>query len=75
MDAASVSDEDVGALRAVGLSDNDIADIVFAVAARCFFATVLDGVGVRTDHQLAAGFDADVADQFIVGRPIAGAPR
>jgi uncharacterized peroxidase-related enzyme len=74
VDAASVSDEDAGALRAVGLSDNDIADIVFAVAARCFFATVLDGVGVRTDHQLGAAFDPDVADQLIVGRPVAVAP-
>jgi uncharacterized peroxidase-related enzyme len=71
VDAAAVSEEDVGALRAVGLSDNDIADVVFAVAARCFFATVLDGVGVRADHQLGAGFDVDVAERMTVGRPIA----
>ena len=70
-DAAAVSEEDIGALRAVGLSDNDITDIVFAVAARCFFATVLDGVGVNADHQLGAGFDPEVADQLTVGRPIA----
>jgi alkylhydroperoxidase family enzyme len=70
-DAAEISEDDVGALRAVGLSDNDIADIVFAVAARSFFATVLDGVGVLADHQLGEGFDARVADQLTVGRPIA----
>jgi uncharacterized peroxidase-related enzyme len=73
-DAASVDEDDVGPLRALGLSDNDIADIVFAVAARCFFATVLDGVGICADHQLGTGFDPDVADRLTVGRPIAAAP-
>jgi uncharacterized peroxidase-related enzyme len=70
-DAAAISEHDVEALRTVGLSDNDIADVVFAVAARCFFATVLDGVGVNADHQLGAAFDPRVAEQLSVGRPIA----
>ena len=74
LDAAAISQEDVDTLRAVGLSDNDIADIVFAAAARSFFATVLDGVGVNADHQLGAAFDPDVAEQLTVGRPIATAP-
>ncbi len=71
MDAAAISEQDVEALRTVGLSDNDIADVVFAVAARCFFATVLDGVGVNADHQLGAAFDPHVVEQLSVGRPIA----
>ncbi len=74
-DAASISRDDVEALDAVGLTDNDIADIVFAVAARCFFATVLDGVGVDADHQLGAAFDPRVTAQLSVGRPIAAAPE
>ena len=75
LDAAAISQEDVDALRAVGLTDNDIADIVFAAAARSFFATVLDGVGVYADHQLGATFDPHVVDQLTVGRPIAVSPE
>ena len=60
-DAAGVDERDIEALRVVGMSDNDIADVVFAVAARCFFATVLDAVGAEADHQLGAALPADVA--------------
>ena len=71
--AAEISQGDIDALRAVGLTDNDIADIVFAVGARCFFATVLDAAGADPDHQLAAALST-VADRLVVGRPIAPAP-
>jgi uncharacterized peroxidase-related enzyme len=73
-DAATISEADVDELRAVGLSDNDVVDIVFAVAARCFFATVLDAVGVNADHELGAAFDPSVTERLTVGRPIAGEP-
>ena len=74
LDAEAISQDDMNALREVGLSDNDIADIVFAAAARCFFAKVLDGVGVNADHQLGAAFEPHVVEQLTVGRPIAAAP-
>jgi uncharacterized peroxidase-related enzyme len=74
LDAAAISQEDVDALRVVGLSDNDIADVVFAAAARSFFAKVLDGLGVHADHQLGAAFVPELADQLTVGRPIAASP-
>jgi uncharacterized peroxidase-related enzyme len=74
LDAAAVSQADVDALRAVGLSDNDVVDIVFAAAARSFFAKVLDGVGVNADHQLGAAFDPEIAELLTVGRPIAAPP-
>ncbi|MET0314515.1 MAG: siderophore-iron reductase FhuF, partial [Hansschlegelia sp.] len=48
---STIAERDVDALRTVGLSDNDIADVVFAAAARSFFAKVLDGVGVNADDQ------------------------
>lgn len=73
-DAASICQADVDALRDAGLSDNDIADVVFAVGARCFFATVLDGVGATADHQLGATFDLPIAERLTVGRPIGAAP-
>ena len=70
-DAASISETDVDALRQVGLTDDEIGDVVFAAAARCFFATVVDGFGVQADHQLGEQFEPEVRDAFVVGRPIA----
>lgn len=73
-DAASVTESDVAALRAVGLSDQEIADIVYVVAARCFFATVLDGLGAQLDAQTAATLAPDVLATLVVGRPVADQP-
>src|SRR4029078_1181085 len=47
--APSVEDSDVAHQREVGLTDRDVADIVFAAAARSFFARVLDGLGAQLD--------------------------
>src|SRR3954451_7069908 len=44
-DATSVTQADVDRLRALGLSDRDVLDVVLAAAARCFFTKVIDGVG------------------------------
>ncbi|HTL23620.1 MAG TPA: hypothetical protein VL281_06245, partial [Mycobacteriales bacterium] len=73
-DAASVQQEDVDALRALGLSDADVADVVFAAAARSFFTRVLDGLGAQLDHQTATSLDPSVRPLFEVGRP-AAVPR
>jgi uncharacterized peroxidase-related enzyme len=73
-DAASITSGDVEQLRELGLSDADIADVIFAVAARCFFATVLDATGAEADHQLGATFDTDIRDRLTVGRPFAQTP-
>jgi uncharacterized peroxidase-related enzyme len=70
-DPASVTADDVERLHAVGLDDADIADVVFAVAARCFFATVLDAGGAQADHQLADRLGPDTAARLAVGRPFA----
>ena len=52
-DAAEISTEDVANLRSVGVTDNEIADVVFTVAARSFFTRVLDGMGIHADHELS----------------------
>ena len=70
MDASSVTDADVGRLRALGLTDAEILDVVLAVAARCFFSTVLDGLGIEADARYAQ-LDAGLRDVLTVGRPIA----
>jgi uncharacterized peroxidase-related enzyme len=72
-DAASIEQDDVDRLRSVGLSDADIADVVFAAAARSFFTRVLDALGAQLDVQTAETFPPDVRESLIVGRPVAQA--
>jgi uncharacterized peroxidase-related enzyme len=71
-DAASVDADDVDRLRTVGLTDAEIADVVFAASARCFFTAVLDGLGAQLDVQTAETFPEDLRGRMVVGRPIAG---
>jgi uncharacterized peroxidase-related enzyme len=70
-DAASIGQQDVDQLRDVGLNDTDIADLVFAAAARSFFTRVLDGLGAQLDAETAAAFPSALLESMIVGRPIA----
>ena len=72
VDATSIDDRDLQPLRDLGLSEAEIADVVFAAAARCFFAKTLDGLGVRPDASLAE-LDAGIREVLVVGRPIADA--
>ncbi|MEJ5867869.1 hypothetical protein WDV85_08985 [Pseudokineococcus sp. 5B2Z-1] len=62
--------DDVEALRSVGLTDVDVADVVYAVGARAFFTRVLDGLGALTDHRTAATFDDEDLATMVVGRPV-----
>lgn len=71
-DPASITADDVERLRDAGLTDADIADVVFAVSARCFFASVLDGVGAQLDPETAAIFTPAELESMVVGRPVAG---
>lgn len=70
LDASAVRQDDVDELRAAGLSDADVADVVFAVAARAFFTKVLDGLGARLDQATAATFEPDVLQAMVVGNPV-----
>jgi uncharacterized peroxidase-related enzyme len=72
-DAASVEQSDVDRLREVGLSDTDIADVVYAAAARSFFTRVLDGLGAQLDAATAAAFPDEMLDGMVVGRPVGAA--
>jgi alkylhydroperoxidase family enzyme len=71
-DATSIDDADLQRLRDLGLSDQEIMDVVLAAAARCFFSKTLDALGVRPD----AGYrtmDEPLRAALVVGRPIADA--
>lgn len=70
-DASSVRQRDIEALRELGLTDADVADIVFAAAARSFFTRVLDGLGAQLDVQTAETFAPEILASLVVGRPVA----
>ena len=69
-DATSVTQADVDRLRAHGLTDADILDVVLAAAVRCFFSKVLDGLGMEADAKYAE-LDPELREVLTVGRPIA----
>jgi alkylhydroperoxidase family enzyme len=74
VDATSIDDRDLQPLRDLGLAEAEIADVVLAAAARCFFAKTLDALGVLPDASLAA-LDENVREVLVVGRPIAARER
>ena len=59
-------------LRDLGLSDADIADVVYAASVRCFFSKTLDALGMLADASYR-DLPADVQEALVVGRPIAEA--
>lgn len=71
-DATSVTEDDIDQLRALGLGDAEIMDVVLAAAARCFFSKALDGLGVEPDARYAA-LEPRLLDALTVGRPVASA--
>jgi len=70
-DATSVTQEDIDRLRALGLTDTDIVDVVAAAAARCFFSKALDALGAEPDPEYGA-LEPGLRDALTVGRPIDG---
>jgi alkylhydroperoxidase family enzyme len=69
-DATSVSEADLQRLRDLGVSQEEVMDVILAAAARCFFSKTLDGIGVRPD----AGYrdlEPGHRQALVVGRPIA----
>jgi alkylhydroperoxidase family enzyme len=67
--ADQVTASDIDDLRAVGLSDEEVFDVVLAAAIRCFFSKALDGTGTQPDHEYMA-LDVELRDTLTVGRPI-----
>ena len=68
-DASAVTDADRQVLRDLGLTENEILDIVLAASIRCFFAKVTDAMGVLPDASFGE-LDPEVRDALVVGRPI-----
>jgi uncharacterized peroxidase-related enzyme len=69
-DATSVSATDLKRLRDLGLSDEEIMDVILAAAARCFFSKTLDALGVQPDPGYR-DLEPGLREVLVVGRPIA----
>jgi uncharacterized peroxidase-related enzyme len=72
-DATSVTQADVDRLTALGLSDAEVLDVVAAAAARCFFSSALDALGVQPDARFRETVAPALREALTVGRPIAEA--
>ena len=70
--ADQVSQDDIDELRALGLTDEEIFDVVLAAAARCFFSKALDATGTAPDAAFRQ-LEPDLVEVLTVGRPIAEA--
>jgi uncharacterized peroxidase-related enzyme len=70
--ADTVTQADVDELRALGLSDADVLDVVLAATARCFFSKTLDALGAPADAKFNA-LEPALREALTVGRPIATA--
>ena len=68
-DASDVTQDDVDALRAAGLSDTEIFDIAAAAAARTFFAQLCEGLGTIGDRDYS-NLDEPLRQALTVGRPL-----
>jgi uncharacterized peroxidase-related enzyme len=66
-----IGGDDLDILRSHGFSDTEIFDVAAAAAARCFFAKLLDAMGVQADARFSE-LDPALRDSLTVGRPIAG---
>ena len=69
-EADRISEQDIATLRGHGYSDAEIFDIAAAASARCFFAKLLDALGVEADASFNK-VDPVFRDAAIVGRPLA----
>lgn len=71
-DATTITRDELDRLRELGLSDDEIMDVVLAAAVRCFFSKTLDALDVRADASYRE-LDPELLDVLVVGRPIADA--
>jgi hypothetical protein len=67
--AAAMTEDDLAELRRLGLTDDEVLDVVLAAATRCFSSSVLDAVGAEPDPAYRE-LDPEVQAALTVGRPI-----
>ncbi len=71
-DPSGVTQADVDRLKALGLTDRDVFDVAFAVAARAFFATLIESLGTVAEEQFVVDLEPALLEALAVGRPAEG---
>jgi len=69
-EATSVTQLDIDTVRGVGLTDEEILDVILASAARAFFTKVTDATGTRADNEYRSLLGNELAEALTIGRPI-----
>jgi alkylhydroperoxidase family enzyme len=69
-DATSITDGDLQRLRDLGLSDEEIMDVILTAAVRSFWTKTLDALGVQPDASYRE-LEPELREALVVGRPIA----
>jgi len=69
-DATAIGDADLQRLRDLGLSDEEIMDVILTAAARSFWTKTLDALGVQPDASYGE-LEPELREVLVVGRPIA----
>lgn len=68
-DPSSVTQEDIDRLRDLGLSDRQIFDVAFAVAARAFLTTLIETLGAKAERPWVDDLEPELVEVLTVGRP------
>jgi uncharacterized peroxidase-related enzyme len=71
-DATAIDEADLQRLRDLGLSDEEIMDVVLTAAVRSFWTKTLDALGVQPDASYSE-LEPELREVLVVGRPIADA--
>jgi uncharacterized peroxidase-related enzyme len=68
-DPTAVAQADVDALRQLGMTDREIFDVVFAVAARAFLTTLIESLGTTAEQPWVDDLEPELVEALTVGRP------
>lgn len=66
--AGDVNEEDVQTLRAFGLKDEEILDVVLTITARSFFSKSIDALGAVPDD-IYLELEPELVKVLVIGRP------
>jgi len=68
-DSTSITQGDVDHLKSHGLTDREIFDVAFAVAARAFLTTLIESLGSSAEQPWVDDLAPELLEVLTVGRP------